>query len=354
MSLGIELAERGLLPDSLLRTGIRHMVRTRLRDERALQDRSRTRAQALGDAEARLRNESGAALAVDTDAANEQHYELSPEFFSTWLGPHLKYSCGFWDEEVSNLAQAEARALELSCQRAHIEDGQNVLDLGCGWGSLSIWIAERYPSSDVLAVSNSSLQREFIETRCVERDLRNLRVVTCDVNDLKLEAAFDRIVSVEMFEHVRNHRELLRRIATWLDPDGRLFVHVFRHRELAYPYADEGSGDWMARNFFSGGVMPSDQLLPSIDDALEVEARWQWDGTHYQKTCEAWLDRLDERREEATRILAGSCGERGAARAYQRWRMFLLACSELFGYAGGTEWGVSHYLMRRSDGPRTA
>jgi cyclopropane-fatty-acyl-phospholipid synthase len=253
---------------------------------------------------------------------------------------------------VSDLAAADEAMLALTCQRAEMADGMRVLDLGCGWGSLSLWLAEHYPSCRVLAVSNSKPQREFILGRCARLGLDNVEVLTADVNHFAPEQRFDRVLSVEMFEHVRNHELLLARIAAWLEPDGKLFVHHFAHREYAYPYETQGDDDWMGRHFFSGGIMPSDDLLLHFQRDLVVERNWRVNGVHYQKTCEAWLARQDARREALLPILAGVYGAQEADRWFQRWRIFFLACSELFGYGEGNEWWVTHVRMAPRESTR--
>ncbi len=256
---------------------------------------------------------------------------MPPEFFELVLGPRLKYSSCFWPAGVETLAQAEEAMLDLSCARAGIEDGMTILDLGCGWGSLTLWLAERYPSSEILAVSNSRPQRAYIESR----GARNVTVVTEDANRLDLRPRrFDRIMSVEMLEHMRNYDALLSRIASWLEPGGRFFCHVFTHRELAYPY-DAG---WMTRRFFTGGTMPSDDLLPRLARDLSLVRQWRVGGEHYARTSEAWLERMHENREAIVDAL-------GSRAAYNEWRVFFLACAELWGYREGREWQVSHYLF---------
>lgn len=354
-----QIVDRGLLGDVALRRVMRRMLRRRHRSITgggAEQRMARKRALI-----ARLRESD---VAIDTDAANEQHYEVPTELFERMLGPRLKYSCALWDEGTDDLAAAEDAMLELTCQRAELADGLDVLELGCGWGSLTLWMAERFPRSRITAVSNSSTQRAFIVERARELGLDNVTVVTCDVNDLGRDddrlaslggvpvvgpERFDRVVSVEMFEHVRNHTELTSRIATWLRPGGKLFVHVFAHRSDPYPFEAGGSGDWMARHFFAGGLMPSDDLLLHTVTDLSVEDHWVVSGRHYARTLRAWLDRLDAQRGPVTEVLAGTYGSAEARAWFNRWRVFDLACEELFAFDRGDTWHVSHYRFVRSD-----
>ena len=337
------LAERGLLPDALLRLGIRRMCAQRLLDERA----GGVAAQAERQAQliAQLRHSP---LAIETAAANAQHYELPPAFFGHCLGPRLKYSCCYYPRGDETLAAAEEAMLLLYGERAELADGQHILELGCGWGSLTLWMAERYPNARITAVSNSHGQRRYIEAQCRLRGLVNVRVVTQDVNTLRMPPAqFDRCVSVEMFEHMRNYPALMQRIAGWLVPGGKLFVHIFAHRELAYPFETTGADNWMGRHFFTGGLMPAADTLLHFQQDLAIERRWQLEGTHYAKTANHWLERQDCQRGEVMEILRDAYSEH-ASLWFQRWRMFWMACAELFGYAGGQEWLVAHYRFVRS------
>ena len=336
------LAERGRLPDVLIRAGIRRLCAQRLRDETAGGQQAQSALLAQ-----RLRALRQGALAVHTDAANRQHYELPADFFRHCLGHRLKYSSCYYPTGTETLDQAEDAMLALYGERAALADGQDILELGCGWGSLTLWMAERYPNARITAVSNSHSQRQFIEARCAERGLRNVRVITCDVNQLQLEPqAFDRCVSVEMFEHVRNHAALMCRIHDALRPGGALFVHIFVHRHLMYPFETQGEDNWMGRHFFTGGMMPSADLLLFFQDHLHLQERWLLDGTHYQRTANHWLAHHDAHRDEVMSVLRAAYGE-AAPLWNQRWRMFWMACAELFGYRDGQEWLVAHYRFQR-------
>lgn len=341
--LGIEAVERGWVPDAVTRSAVRRLCRLRLEQERLAQadPESPRRVQFLQS----LREGPIAPL---SEKANEQHYELPPEFFSAVLGSQRKYSCCYFSRDDASLAEAEEAALSITAERAELADGQDVLELGCGWGSLTLWIAQHFPQSRITAVSNSAPQRRFILQTAAERGLANVRVLTADMNEFSVDATFDRIVSVEMFEHMRNYELLLERIAGWLRPTGRLFVHLFCHRDLCYPFSTEEDDDWMGRHFFSGGMMPSAGLLTGFDRHLRVVRHERWSGRHYQLTAEAWLANLDARRASVEQILTSVYGPRQAARQLQRWRMFFMAVAELFGYAGGDEWFVSHYLLERN------
>ncbi len=336
--------DRGWLPDWLVRLGIRRLLRARLREEHA-HDPERA-AERLRQWIARC---DASPIAVETRAANAQHYEVPAAFFARVLGRHCKYSSGLWTN-ANTLDDAEAAMLALSCERAEISDGQRVLDLGCGWGSLSLWIARTFPRCRVTGVSNSASQREDVLARARAEGLRGLEIVTADVNSFAPHGTFDRIVSVEMMEHTRNWRRLLERAAGWLVPGGKMFVHVFTHATVGYEFAaggqGSGSGDWLARHFFTGGQMPADAQLLHFQDHFAVEAHWRVSGTHYARTAEAWLARFDAARTELAPVLAQVHGDDAEVMA-NRWRVFFLACAELWGFAGGREWFVSHYRLRR-------
>ncbi|MFA5939053.1 MAG: cyclopropane-fatty-acyl-phospholipid synthase family protein [Sinimarinibacterium sp.] len=343
----IDLCERGRVPDVLARLGMRQLMRRRLVDEAS--ENGELRSQRF----TRLLDELRASpIAVETGAANAQHYELPADFFHLHLGPRLKYSCALYPSGNETLAQAEELMFRLYAERAQLGDGQRVLDLGCGWGSLSLWLAERYPNSQIVGLSNSHGQREFIQARAAERGLGNLTVLTGNVVDFDfpasgIEAGFDRVLSIEMFEHMKNYGLLLARIARWMKPDARLFVHIFVHRLLAYHFQDDGESDWMSRYFFTGGTMPSEHLLAHFQDDVKLLRQWWVSGTHYERTSNHWLAGMDTQRERILAVFAKTYGERDAAIWFQRWRMFYMAVAELFGYAQGNEWGVGHYLFAR-------
>ncbi len=335
-------AERGLVPDAALRWGIRRLCAQRLREELAggLQAQS-------ARFEQRIAELADSPLALHVDAANRQHYEVPAAFFQACLGKRLKYSSCYYPSGDETLDQAEEAMLALYGERAGLADGQQILELGCGWGSLTLWMAERYPRASITAVSNSHSQRQYILAQCRARGFGNVEVITRDVNQLDLAPAqFDRCVSVEMFEHMRNYDRLLACIARWLKPDGALFVHIFAHRNVMYPFETEGGDNWMGRHFFTGGLMPAADTLLHFQRDLRLDHRWLLDGTHYQRTANHWLANQDASRAELMPLLESTYGSAAADVWWQRWRMFWMACAELFGYDRGQQWLVAHYLFR--------
>jgi cyclopropane-fatty-acyl-phospholipid synthase len=334
--------ESGRVPDFVLRFGIRRAITERITAE---DPGTPTARQDKVAAYVRMLRESP--LAVHTEDANAQHYEVPTEFFQFVLGPRLKYSCAWWGDAVHTLAEAEEAMLALTCERARLQDGQDVLELGCGWGSLSLWMAEKYPNSRITAVSNSSTQKQYIDGEAQRRGLGNLQVLTRDMRTLALDQTFDRVVSVEMFEHMRNYGELLRRIAGWLRPEGKLFVHIFSHARMPYLFEDKGPSDWMARHFFTGGQMPSNELLLHFQDDLRLVQHDVVDGTHYQRTAEAWLANMDARAAAIRPIFAATYGAAQVTRFVSYWRIFFMSCAEVWGHRGGSEYLVSHYLFEK-------
>lgn len=336
------LLERELIPDWLLRMVIRRICAARLREQ-----------EAGGSIQQALRREQFIAelkqspVAVHTGDANAQHYEVPASFFQLVLGKRLKYSCAYWADTTQTLDEAEELMLDLYCQRGRFEDGQKVLELGCGWGSLSLYIAGRFPNSRVVGVSNSRTQKEFIEARAKALGLKNLEIRTADMNIFDAGEQFDRVISIEMFEHMRNYETLLSRVASWMKPEALLFVHIFTHKKFAYPYEVRDASDWMAKYFFTGGIMPSDDLLAEFQNDVKLIDHWQVNGTHYQKTSEAWLQKMDDHRETILQQFAETYGNEQKNLWFVRWRLFFMACAELFGYQNGNEWIVSHYLFSK-------
>lgn len=340
-AVAVNWVEQGLVPDRVIRLGIRRLLKARLAelhrgDVAAGADLTQSFV-------ASLRNEP---LALLPEKANEQHYEVPAAFFGEVLGAHRKYSSCFWPEGVATLAQAETAALAVTCERAGLADGQHVLELGCGWGSLTLWMAQRYPGSWITALSNSNSQRKYIETQVAERGLTNVRVITRDFNEFDTAERFDRIVSVEMFEHLRNWPRAFAQVARWLAPQGKFFMHVFAHRDAPYAFVERDASDWMSKHFFSGGMMPSDDLALHCQDDLRLLQRWRWDGTHYQRTAEAWLRNMDDSRAALMPLFESTYGA-DAAGWWMRWRLFFMSVAELFGFDAGQQWWVSHYLFEK-------
>lgn len=337
-----QLAESGLLPDTMVRRGIRRLIADR---------RNRIGNLTENDLDAFVDMMNASEVAPVPEIANKQHYEVPAAFFEQVLGKHRKYSCCYWGNHASSLDQAESAALAISCKRAELEDGMDVLELGCGWGSLSLWIATEYPKSNITSVSNSASQKEYIDHQANKLGISNLQVITADMNEFSTDRKFDRVMSIEMFEHMRNYGVLFERISNWLRKDGLFFMHIFCHRNAPYEFLDQGPSDWMTRFFFSGGIMPSKELPTHFQSHLRVVDQWHWSGLQYQLTAEAWLRNMDARKQLAYPIIEDVYGSQQARTWWERWRIFFLAVSEMFGSYGGDEWGVGHYLLRPGDKP---
>ena len=337
----IELAEKGIIPDYFIRQGIVRNCENRLNNENVSNTEKVSSKKQIW-----IEQMKESPIALVPEKANEQHYEVPPAFFENVLGKHLKYSSGYWPDGVNSLDESEESMLELSFERAQLADGDSILELGCGWGSLTCYMALKLPNSKITAVSNSKDQKEYIINRCKNQGLDNIEVITADMNDFATENKYDRVVSIEMFEHMRNYKKLLSKISSWLHDGGKLFIHIFTHQSVVYPFENQGEADWMAREFFSGGMMPSHDLLLHFQDDLIIDDVWSMSGTHYEKTSLAWVNKMDANKDSIMKIFLKTYGD-DAKLWFQRWRIFFMSCEKLFGYNNGSEWGVSHYRFNK-------
>ncbi len=332
-----KLLEKDKIPDFLIRIGIRRLLKQRLHDEEVQK-------QNLPKLIEELKNSP---IAIETKAANEQHYEVPTKFYQYCLGKHLKYSSGFWKEGVNDIDTSEKDMLEITCERADLQDGQEVLELGCGWGSLSLFMAAKYPKSNFTVVSNSRTQKIYIDEQAKIRGINNLTVLTIDINNFNIDKKFDRVVSVEMFEHLRNYKLLFNKISSLMKSDAKMFVHVFTHKEYAYKFEVIDDTDWMSKYFFTGGIMPSNNLFSYFNDDLKIVDQWEVNGMHYSKTSEAWLKNMDKHKAEIIPLFEKTYGKENATKWWVYWRIFYMACAELWGYDNGKEWMVVHYLFEK-------
>ena len=338
-----KLIEQNKVPDFLLRKGIRNLLKQRLDDEN------------LGNVEEQqahlmslIETLKASPIAVNTADANQQHYEVPTKFYQYCLGKNLKYSSGYWKAGVTDIDTSENDMLELTCNRAELKNGQQILELGCGWGSLSLYMAAKFPGSMFKVVSNSRTQKLHIDEQAKQRGIKNLTVITADMNTFKIDEKFDRVVSVEMFEHMRNYQLLMKKVASCLKPDGKLFIHIFTHKEFAYLFEVKDDTDWMSKYFFTGGIMPSDDLMFYFNDDLAVEKHWHVNGTHYGKTSEAWLKNMDTHKAEIMLLFEETYGKDQAVKWWVYWRIFYMSCAELWNFNNGNEWIVSHYLFHKT------
>ena len=342
ISFLIKLAEKKLIPDFIIRQGIRNLLKKRIQSlvsnnsEKNIQNKIQF-----------IEEMNLSSIAVLPELANEQHYEIPEEFYKYSLGKHKKYSSCYWNEKTKNLDEAELLSLKLTSQHAQLINGLNILELGCGWGSLTLWMAKQYPKSKITAVSNSSSQRLHILEQAKKRKLKNISVITEDMNTFNPKVKYDRVVSVEMIEHMRNHKKLFQKIASWLKQDGLFFMHIFVHKSQPYLFEVQESDDWMSQYFFSGGMMPSEDLPLFFQNDLKIIDQWSWSGVHYEKTANAWLKNIDLNKNKVMPVLEDIYGENDSKKWFQRWRIFFMSCAELWGYENGKEWKVAHYLFKK-------
>lgn len=336
------LLEKNLIPDFLIRIGIRRLLKQRLQDEK--KENPEAQKKHLLKLVEELKNSP---IAIETKAANEQHYEVPTQFYQYCLGKHLKYSSGFWKDGVKDIDTSEKDMLDITCERAELQNGQEILELGCGWGSLSLFMSAKFPKSNFTVVSNSRTQKIYIDEQAKLRGINNLTVLTIDINNFSIDKKFDRVVSVEMFEHLRNYKLLFNKIASLLKDDGKMFVHVFTHKTYAYKFEVKDDTDWMSKYFFTGGIMPSNDLFSYFNDDLKIVNQWQVNGMHYSKTSEAWLQNMDKHKAEIIPLFKKTYGKENTTKWWVYWRIFYMACAELWGYNKGEEWMVVHYLFTK-------
>ena len=336
------LLEKNKVPDFALRLGIRKLLKERLYQEK--KETVELQQAHLMKLIAELKESP---IAINTVEANEQHYEVPTAFYKFCLGSNLKYSSGYWNEGVLDIDTSENDMLEITCSRAELTDGQDILELGCGWGSLSLYMAKKYPQSSITAVSNSKTQKIYIDEQAQLRGIKNLTIITVNINDFTIDKKFDRVVSVEMFEHMRNYQKLMHKIADCLKINGKLFVHIFTHKDFAYKFEVLDETDWMSKYFFTGGIMPSDDLLLYFNEHLSIEKHWHVSGLHYSKTSESWLQKMDKNKSQIIPLFESTYGKDQAVEWWVYWRLFYMACAELWGYNNGEEWIVSHYLFTK-------
>jgi cyclopropane-fatty-acyl-phospholipid synthase len=334
---------KNLIPDFLIRKQIKNLLKQRLKDE----NKSTQELQHLHFTNY-WKGLAQSPIAIHTQAANEQHYEVPTEFYQFIMGKRMKYSSGYWKDDNSSFQESEDSMLELYIDRTEFFDGMKLLDLGCGWGSVSLYFAEKFPNSSIVGVSNSRTQKDFIMNSAKARGLKNIQIVTVDMNEFDPGIdVFDRIISIEMLEHMKNYEKLFEKLAKSLKNNGKIFIHIFTHKDLAYPFEVKDATDWMSKYFFTGGQMPSDDLLLYFQKDLIIEAHWAVDGTHYSRTSENWLYNMDQHKAEIMPILQNTYGKENALKWWVYWRIFFMSCSELFRYRNGREWFVSHYLFRK-------
>jgi cyclopropane-fatty-acyl-phospholipid synthase len=335
------LLSKDVIPDFLIRKGIKSLLRQRLKEINIpnIEDKTSTLRHFIEGME-------NAPIALNTPDANEQHYEVPTDFYHYSLGPNKKYSCCLYETGNESLGEAENKMLQLTMKRAELYDGQDILELGCGWGSLTLAMAKKFPKSNITAVSNSATQKDFILSVCKINGYENVKIITQDMNDFKLDAKFDRVVSVEMFEHMRNYRALLGRVHKMLKDEGKLFIHIFVHREFPYLFEAKNDSDWMSKYFFTGGMMPSDDLLYNFTDMFKIGEHWRVNGNHYAKTARHWLENMDKNKVVITKLFKEHYGNE-YKRWWSYWRIFFMSCEELWAFDNGNEWFVSHYLLEK-------